>query len=60
MMKVNYTGKAGFSEDSIRNVDLDWRCLRREEGYKDVLQLKTPAVSGTTRHNISISQEMTV
>ena len=58
LMKVNYTGKSGKREDSIRNTDVDWKCLRRENGYKDILTLKTPAVSGTDRHNISLTQEM--
>ena len=57
LMKVNYTAKSGLSEDSIRSTDIDWRCLKRENGYKDVLVLKTPAVSGSDRHNLSITRE---
>lgn len=57
LMKVNYTAKCGMSEESIRNTDLDWKCLNRENGYKDVLVLKTPAVTGTDRHNVTLSRE---
>ena len=60
LMKVNYTGKAGLSETDMRSVNLDWRCLRRTEGYKDVLQLKTPAISGTNRHNLMIERELVI
>ena len=58
LMKVNYTAKAGLSPDDIRNVNLDWRCFRREEGYRDVLVLTTPG-SGK-RDNVSITQEMII
>ncbi len=58
LMKVNYTAKAGLSEDDIRNINLDWRCLRGEEGYKDILQLTTPG-QGSRRNNLMITQEMT-
>ena len=57
LMKVNYTAKCGLSEDSMRNTDIDWKCLHRENGYKDVLVLKTPAVSGSDRHNLSVTRE---
>ena len=60
VMKINYTGKAGLSEDDMRNVDVDWRCMRRDTEYKDTIQMKTPAVSGTKRKNITVSREMTV
>ena len=57
LMKVNYTAKSGLSEDSMRSTDIDWKCLKRESGYKDVLVLKTPAVSGSDRHNLSVTRE---
>ena len=59
LMKVNYTAKAGLSEEDLRNVNLDWRCLRREEGYKDILALTTPG-TGSRRHNVTITQEMVI
>ena len=57
LMKVNYTGKSGLSEESIRNTDLDWKCLKFGGNSKDVLVLKTPAVTGTERHNVSLTRE---
>ena len=57
LMKVNYTAKAGLSEDDMRSVNLDWRCFRREEGYKDVLTLTTPG-AGSRRNNLTITQEL--
>ena len=56
LMKVNYTAKAGLSADDLRSVNLDWRCLRGEEGYRDVLQLTTPGPG--KRDNLSIDQEL--
>lgn len=58
LMKVNYTARAGLSPDDLRNVNLDWRCFRRSEGYRDVLQLTTPG-SGR-KDNLSITQEMVI
>ena len=59
-LKINYTGRAGLTVDSIRNVNIDWRCLRGDSGYKDVLKLTNPAVSGTARKNLTLNQEMTI
>lgn len=58
LMKVNYTAKAGLSEDDLRSINLDWRCLRREEGFRDVLTLTTPG-TGSRRDNLTITQEKT-
>ena len=57
LMKVNYTGKSGLNEESIRNTDVDWRCLNNGNNHKDVFVLKTPAVTGTERHNITLTRE---
>ena len=57
LMKVNYTGKSGLNGGSIRNTDVDWRCLKNGYDYKDVLVLKTPAVTGTERHNVTLNRE---
>ncbi len=60
LMKVNYTGKSGLAEDSIRNTDADWKCLKYGNNFKDELVLKTPALNGTERHNISLTRESVV
>ncbi len=57
LMKVNYTGKSGLNGGSIRNTDVDWKCLKNGNDYKDVLVLKTPAVTGTERHNVTLNRE---
>ena len=57
LMKVNYTGKSGLSVESIRNTDVDWKCLKNGNDCKDVLVLKTPAVTGTERHNVTLTRE---
>lgn len=59
LMKVNYTAKAGLSEDDMRSVNLDWRCLRGETGYRDVLKLTTPG-TGSRRDNLTITQDMVI
>ena len=60
LMKVNYTGKSGLSEDSIRNTDVDWKCLKSGNNSKDVLVLKKPAVTGTKRHNVTLTRESVI
>ena len=59
LMKVNYTAKAGLSEEDMRSVNLDWRCLRGETGYRDVLKLTTPG-AGSRRDNLTITREMVI
>ena len=58
-MKINYTGRAGLSAEDIRNVNVDWRCPRGENGkYKDILQLTNPNGNGSDRNNITLNQEL--
>lgn len=59
-MKINYTGRAGLSTDSMRSVNVDWRCLRGESGYKDVLKFTNPTLSGNARNNITMTREMII
>ena len=59
LMKVNYTAKAGLSQDDMRSINLDWRCLRGETGYRDALTLTTPG-TGSRRDNLTITQEMII
>ena len=57
VLRINYDGIAGLSEDSLRKVSLVWRCLRSEGHRKDLLTLKTPAVKGNDRYNLSYSRD---
>ena len=59
-MKINYTGRSGLSAESMRNVNVDWRCLRGEKGYKDILKLTNPAVNGNNRKNVTLTREMVI
>lgn len=53
LLRINYDGAVGLSEDSIRRVSLVWRCLRSGDQKKDNLTLKTPALKGYDKYNIS-------
>ena len=58
MIRVNYDGKAGFSEEDLRNVSLVWKCLRTQTQKKDSFTLKTPAVKGYDRYNIIYERDL--
>lgn len=53
LLRINYDGKVGRSEESMRRVSIVWRCVRTEELKKDNLTMKTPALNGNDRYNIS-------
>ena len=57
LLRINYDGKAGFSEESMRKVSVVWRCRRSDEGKKDHLTLKTPSVSGYDKYNLTYERE---
>ena len=58
VLRVNYDGTVGMSEDEMRRISLVWKCLRSEEHIKDSLTIKTPAVKGYNRDNISYDREL--
>ena len=58
LLRINYDGAVGLSEDSIRRVSLVWRCLRTAEQKKDHLTLKTPAINGYDKYNISYERQV--
>ena len=58
VLKVNYDGTVGMSEDEMRRISLVWKCLRSEDHVKDSLTIKTPAVKGYNRDNISYDREL--
>ena len=57
LLRINYDGKAGFSEESIRKVSVVWRCRRSDEGKKDHLTLKTPSVTGYDKYNLTYERD---
>ncbi len=59
LIRISYDGTAGLSEDNLRNVSLNWKCLRSGEKVRDSLTIKTPAVKGYDRDNLICEREMT-
>ncbi len=57
LLRINYDGKAGFSEESMRKVSVVWRCRRSEEGKKDHLTLKTPSLTGNDKYNLTYERD---
>ncbi len=53
---IQYSGKAGRSEETMRDIRLEWRCLRTENLLKDQVTVKSPAVKGTDRDNITLER----
>ena len=60
VLRINYDGLLGQDEKSIRRVSLVWRCLRTDGQKKDKVTLKTPAVKGYDRYNMSYVREYDV
>ena len=58
LLRINYDGKAGFSEDSIRKVSVVWRCVRSDENKKDHLTLKTPSLTGYDKYNLTYERNL--
>ena len=60
VLRVNYDGLVGQDEMSIRKVSLVWRNLRTDGQKKDKVTLKTPAVKGYDRYNMTYVREYDV
>lgn len=60
LLRIRYDGEAGFSEESMRNVSVSWRCVRNGEEKKDNLTLKTPAKKGSDRYNLTYEREISL
>lgn len=57
VLRINYDGILGQSEDSMRKVSLVWRCLRADGQKKDNVTLKSPAIKGYDRYNMTYVRE---
>jgi len=57
LIRVSYDGYAGLAGDSLRKVSLTWKCLRTDDRMMDELTLKTPAVKGYDKYNLSYMRE---
>lgn len=58
VLRINWDGKAGLSEEDLRTVSLVWKCLRDGNWKKDGLTLKTPSQKGTDRFNITLERDL--
>ena len=60
IIRVAYRGRAGLSPDSMRNISIDWRCLREDSRLFDSLQIKTPSLTGSDRNNLILTRTWTL
>lgn len=58
LLRINYDGTVGTSEEELRRISLVWKCLRTPDHIKDSLVIKTPAVKGYNRDNISYDRNL--
>ena len=58
LIRINYDGSVGLSDDSMRKISIIWKCLRSEEIKKDDLTFKSPAVKGYDKYNFLYDREM--
>lgn len=59
VLRLEYKGRCGRSEDELRNVTLVWRMCRTGEAERDDLTLKSPAVKGTDSNTLSFEHSLT-
>ena len=60
VLRINYDGTVGVSETEMRKISLVWKCMRSGTHVKDSLTIKTPAVKGYDKDNISYERELDV
>lgn len=60
LLRINYDGTVGTSADEMRRVSIVWKCMRNAEHIKDSLTIKTPAVTGYNRDNISYERDLDI
>lgn len=58
IVRINYDGKVGKTPETLRKVTLVWKVLREENHLKDSISLKTPAVTGADKDNISLERDL--
>jgi hypothetical protein len=60
LIRINYNGKCGLSDGSIRNVSVEWKTVTEENRSKDQIQIRTPAATGGERDNLQMTREWTL
>ncbi|MGN0745761.1 MAG: hypothetical protein ACI4ML_03690 [Aristaeellaceae bacterium] len=59
ILRADYAGNAGVSQEDLREVSLVWR-MRRDDGQVlDNLTLRTPRVKGSGRNNVVLTRTLT-
>ena len=59
ILRADYAGNAGVSQQDLREVSLVWR-MRRDDGQVlDNLTLRTPRVKGSGRNNVVLTRTLT-
>lgn len=56
IIKLTYEGKCGVEASSMRNAELSWSLRRDDDNTRDTFTLKTPAVKGSNRNNVTFSR----
>ena len=58
LIRVGYDGSVGLAPESLRKVSINWKCLRIQDQKMDDITLKSPAVKGYDKYNMSFSREL--
>ena len=58
IVRINYDGTVGSSEETLRKVSLVWKVLHEDNHQKDSVSLKTPAIKGADKDNIALERDI--
>lgn len=58
LLRADYAGNAGVSQEDLREVSLIWRLRRDDEQVLDDLTLRTPRVKGSGRNNVVLTRTL--
>ena len=58
LLRADYAGNAGVSQEDLRSVSLSWRLRRDDEQVLDDLTLRTPRVKGSGRNNVVLTRTL--
>lgn len=56
ILRADWSGNAGISQEDMRNVSLTWKLRRDDQQVRDQLTLRTPRTSGSGRDNVVFSR----
>ena len=58
IVRINYDGKVGRTPEMLRKITLIWKVLREEDHQKDSISLKTPAMTGADKDNMTLERDI--